>query len=357
MSKNFAVIMAGGQGTRFWPESTVAKPKQYLNLVGDRSLLAQTLTRFGEVIPAAQRFIVTVESQYKLAKQHSQGELNSSGVILEPAGRNTAPCILLSIAALVEQGAALDDVVTIVPADHVILNEKGFQDIISKASRKARESDAIVTIGITPNFPHTGYGYIAKSQQLDNNFFTVDSFREKPDSKTATEYVKSGNYFWNAGMFVAKIGFLLNEFEQYAPETFSCYADLLKNINDPAKLKLTYESIPKESIDYAIMEKSKSVLVIPAAFDWNDLGSWDALESVVENSSGNTIVQAKHLFTSGAQGNIVFAPDQFVSLINVNDLIVVSNSKNVVVLPKQDAQKVKEVVTYLQEQSWGKEHL
>lgn len=357
MSKNYAVVMAGGQGTRFWPESVSTKPKQYLNLVGEKSLLNQTLTRFGDLILPEKRFIVTVDSQYDLAKEHSRGELNNKGVILEPAGRNTAPCILLSLASLIKQGASLEDVITIVPADHIILNEKGFQNVVSKACEKAKQSDAIVTIGITPNFPHTGYGYIEKDKNSSGDFYNVCSFKEKPDATTATEYLKSGNFLWNAGMFVAKIGFLLNEFKEYAPETYSFYEELLNNIEKPADLKKTYEKLPKDSIDYAIMEKSKSVLVIPSEFDWNDLGSWDALESVTEKREENTIAQAKEIFMQNAKGNIVFAPGKFVSLINVDDLIVVANDNNLMVLPKKDSQSVKNIVTYLQSKDWGKEHL
>jgi mannose-1-phosphate guanylyltransferase len=346
--KIFALVMAGGRGTRFWPESTSKRPKQYLKLFSENSLLKETLLRFDAIIPPEQRYIVTIKDQESLALLESSEEIGLDNLIIEPSGRNTAPCILLSIATLVKNGAELDDIMTIVPADHVILNQRGLRETITDACGLIRMKDTLVTIGISPTFPHTGYGYIQKGEEVVSGIYNVDKFREKPNFETATEYLKTGNYLWNAGMFVGRIGRFLEEFQLHAPEVYRFYDLLLKNIHSFQKTSEIYNQIPKNSIDYAVMEKSKRVCVIPAKFDWNDLGSWDALEGVVLNKDQNTFAAMRDCYVQNASGNIVFAPGKFVTLIDVNDLIIVSNEKNMMVISKEKAQKVKDVVEYLE---------
>lgn len=340
--------MAGGQGTRFWPESTTKKPKQYLSLLGDKSLLSQTLERFNGFIEKDDRYIVTVSKQEQLARLNSQDLVGDKALIFEPSGRNTAPCILLAAVKLMEHGYSQDDVVAIVPSDHVILNEGGFQETVDKACHVARTDDVIVTIGINPHFPHTGFGYLHKGEQTQEDVFKVAEFKEKPDAKTAAEYLKSGQYLWNAGMFVTKIGRLLEEFKSCSPETYEFTARLREAGDDYAHV---YSQIPANSIDYAVMEKSERVKVIPARFDWNDLGSWDALESVLESKDNNTIASCRAHFLKNSQGNIIYAPDKHVSLIDLNDYIVVSNDKSVVVVPKHKSQEVKAIVASLKEEA------
>lgn len=357
MGNIFGLIMAGGQGTRFWPESTSKKPKQYLSLASKQSLLEDTLDRLEGLVPVENRYIVTVSAQKELVLNNSKGKIGPNGVVFEPSGRNTAPCILLSLASLLKAGASKDDIVAILPSDHVILNKNGFQQTLTQASNLAKELKSIVTIGIAPNFPHTGYGYIQRGEELSEGSFKVSSFKEKPNSETAKKYLEEGKYFWNAGMFVAQIGVLLEEFEKHSIETFKHYEELYQAIGNNSEVAKVYSKMPADSIDYAIMEKSERVAVCQSNFDWNDLGSWDALSSVVESTEGNTIVESKNHYFEDATGNIVFAPDQFVSLINVEDLIVIANGKNVVVLPKKDSQKIKNVVNFLKEKDWGKELL
>lgn len=351
---NYCLIMAGGKGTRFWPESTTNKPKQYLSLVGERSLLQQSLDRFDQLIPSENRYVVTVKDQELLVKEHTSDLINKNGIIFEPTGRNTAPCILLSLAKLVSSGATENDVVTILPADHVILNKKGFQNTLSGAISLAVNCNSIVTIGIRPSFPHTGYGYIHFNKELVNGGHKVEDFKEKPNFETAKNYVQSGEYFWNAGMFVSTIGCLLKEFKSHSPEIYSFYKRLLENINKWDKLCEIYQDMPADSIDYAVMEKSNSTYVVPADFDWNDLGSWDALEGVIPKQNDNTLISKIGSYIDSSKENIVFAPNQFISLVNVNNLIVVSNEKALVVMPKDDCQKVKQIVQYLEKEEIGK---
>lgn len=341
-----SIVMAGGRGTRFWPESTSKKPKQYLNLLGDKSLLEQTLDRFSGIVEKDNRYIVTVKDQDLLVASSSVDKIGDNGVIFEPSGRNTAPCILLSIAYLLKNGHSKDEVVAIVPSDHVILNTNSFREVILDASKLASSHSKIVTIGIPPTFPHTGYGYIQMGSKFEALAYNVEEFKEKPSFEIAKEYVASGKYSWNAGMFVATIETLIEEFKSHAPETYDYFDSLMNSIGDFEELKEVYNKIPANSIDYAIMEKSKNVVVIKARFDWNDLGSWDAMESVMEKTNGNTIISSNKVYTSNADGNIIYAPNKNVSLINVNDLVVVSNDHSVLVVPKKDSQKVKECVPY-----------
>jgi len=349
--------MAGGQGTRFWPESTSKKAKQYLKLTGENSLLFESLQRFVDLVPVDRRFVVTVKAQENLAREHSKNLISDDGIIFEPAGRNTAPCILLSLAWLLEKGAGLQDVVAIVPSDHVILNKVGFQKVIHEAFELAVATGDIFTIGVPPVFPHTGYGYILKGKSIRDGVFKVKEFKEKPSFEIAKQYVESGNYFWNAGMFVGSIGTFLEEFEKLAPSMFCHFVELRRGIADGMDLKTIYEKIPRDSIDFAVMEKSNRVSVIAARFDWNDLGSWDALESVVKKQNGNVIIQSRDVFLENAKGNIIFCPDKFVSLINVTDLIVVANDNVIMILPKKEAQKVKNIVEYLKRNPLGEELL
>lgn len=347
-SKVRCLVMAGGRGTRLWPESTHKKPKQYLNLVGTGTLLSQTLERFDSIVDIAHRYIVTTKDQKEIALSCSKDLINQDALIYEPAGRNTGPCILLSLAHIEAAGAHDDDIVAIMPSDHVILDSKGFKKSFNEAVELSRDSKTITTIGIKPHFPHTGYGYIKRGDVLGKGF-SVQDFKEKPNFETAKSYVATGEYFWNAGMFMASLKTFKEEFQKHSPEMFKFYEDLKKNINDEEKLFETYSQIPEDSIDYAIMEKSDRVSVIQSSFDWNDLGSWEALEQVIEKEDGNTVVNAKSVYLKDSQGNVIYAPGKFVSLVNVNNMVVVSNDKTVMIIPKEDAQRVKEVVAHLKE--------
>lgn len=346
MNNLHTLIMAGGKGTRFWPESTSKRPKQYLGLVTDQSLLAETLMRFEGLVPAERRYIVTVKDQEDLALKESRGRMPSDHLIFEPSGRNTGPCILLGLARLKKLGASDQDVVAVVPSDHVILNTEGFRKTVKEAATLAASTEGIVTIGIQPHFPHTGYGYIEKGEDKK-----VKSFREKPAYELAREYVASGGYFWNAGMFVAQVGVLLNEFRQHAPLMYEHFDELVKATE--AELPSVYDRLPAESIDYAVMEKSKHVYVVPAQFDWNDLGSWDALEAVIKPVKGNTEARARKVLSVDSTGNIIFAPEKVVSLIGVKDMVIVSSGDVVAVFPKADSQRIKEIVELAKTEGLG----
>jgi mannose-1-phosphate guanylyltransferase len=354
----YCLVMAGGKGTRLWPESTAKKPKQYMPLHGDKSLIESTFERFENLTVPKNRFVVTIQEQADIAFELCQQSLSGkNALILEPSGRNTAPCILLSLMTLLNEGAKVSDVVAIVPSDHVILNVKAYEKTLEYARDVAEKKQMIVTIGIVPTFPHTGFGYIHRGTILENrtdlNAFQVQAFKEKPVFETAKNYVSSGEYYWNAGMFVAPIGVLLSELEKLSPEIYQ-YADALKStLNNKTELSKIYNQIPENSIDYAVMEKSQKILVVPALFDWNDLGSWDALESVMDPVKSNALHNKRskngECYIENSEGNIVYAPDQFVALIGLKDYIVVSNERALMIMPKQQAQKVKDVYQYIKE--------
>lgn len=362
MSKQniYCLVMAGGKGTRLWPESTAQKPKQYMKLFGDRSLIEETLSRFDNFINPSNRYIVTIEEQKDLCEKLCADKYHPQGLILEPSGRNTAPCILLALAQMVKSGAGKNDVVAIMASDHVILNVKGFQKTIQYAAKVAEELKNIVTIGINATFPHTGYGYIHRGSSLhkegDQSAYKVNAFKEKPNAETAKSYIQSGEYFWNAGMFVSPIGILLEEFEKHDPTLFAFYQKFLDNLGDKKKLAEIYNQTNQNSLDYAVMEKSSKVTVIPAAFDWNDIGSWDALESIAKKTEGNFVISSKYdekkTFLKDSSGNIIYCPDQFVAISGVNDLIIVSNEKSLMIIPKKDSQKVKEIYQYLKDSKY-----
>ena len=337
--------MAGGQGTRLWPESTSKKPKQYLCLVSDKSLLQESLERFQGLVDRERRFVVTTREQKSLAQAHTKGAVNKDGLIFEPMGKNTAPCLLLSLAVLANSGAAHDDLIAVLPADHVILGTVEFQKTLTRAFSHA-ESDKIITVGIRPTFPHTGYGYIHKSREHVPLLFDVKEFVEKPNSETAKNYLRSGEYFWNAGIFVAALGTFLNEFERCAPEIFVFFEKLKRYALDREALEEVYKEMPSDSIDYAVMEKSSNILVTPATFDWNDLGSWEALGAFLPQEKGNAL-KAKASYMKNARGNIVFSPHQSIFLEDVHDKIIVSNDKALVILPKEKSQNIKEIVSHL----------
>jgi len=346
-SQVLALIMAGGKGTRFWPESTAKKPKQYLNLFSENTLLNETCLRFKDFLNKEEIFVVTTKEQEELCRASTDQMINHDGIIFEPEGRNTAPCIFLSLLSLIDKGASDDDVVVIVPSDHVILNHHGFKSTILNAVQFSKINQRIVTIGITPHFPHTGFGYIEKGEMVDAEAFQVVRFKEKPHFELAKEYVSSGKFLWNAGMFVAPISVLMDEFRKHAPDMFDYKDQILNHLKNKTDLKNLYQKLKEDSFDYALMEKSDKVSVIPAQFDWNDLGSWDALASVIPEKNTNTVVKSDGEIFLNSTENVIFAPGKFVALIDMDKHVIVVNEKVVLVAPIEKSQEVKRIVAEL----------
>lgn len=338
MEKKFcALILSGGTGTRFWPLSTKKKPKQYLNLIEGKSLLASTLERLTPLINPKNIFVMTTTSQESLVKNHK-----SDNILVEPIGKNTAPCIFYSLLCMIKDNISPDTVVAIMPSDHVILNTEVFRQDLTAIYNQVHNSNKIVTIGIKPHFPHTGFGYIETAAGFQETFMDVVSFKEKPPFETACDYLKKGNYFWNAGMFLGRIDSFLAEFAKWSPEIYQLKDLFLKDVTK------AYNEVKSISIDYAIMEKSRNLLIYKAQFDWNDLGSWSALEDL--SLQENTILPTKDeafKYIDNAKGNIVYCDtSKSISLVDVQDLLIISNSLGLVVMPKNKAENMKEIVGY-----------
>ncbi|MBI1910057.1 MAG: mannose-1-phosphate guanylyltransferase [Deltaproteobacteria bacterium] len=259
----FALILAGGQGTRLWPLSRKKRPKQFLPLVGKKPLLCETVGRLLPLCPRRKIFTIAPVAESVWVRRLLP-TLPQKNILIEPAGRNTAPAIGFALWHLVQRFP--DEVAVILPADHAIRDAAKFRKILRKGEKFLKRHDGILTLGMKPTSPHTGYGYIQKGVSVNGSIYRVKRFREKPDLKTARKYLKSGDYFWNGGIFIGKIQFFLNEFKKQNP-------GMLQKL----KSKNGYRSLKPVSIDYAIMEKTKRAFVIPAAIGWSDIGSFTEL--------------------------------------------------------------------------------
>lgn len=330
------IILCGGSGTRLWPISRALMPKQFVKLFDDKSLFQLTAERNAKL--CEKLYIVSNTEQYFLAVDQLEEE---STFLLEPIGRNTAPAIALACMDIDP-----DEIVLVTPSDHLIKNETAYQKVVQDATKLAKENN-LVTFGITPNYPETGFGYIEADGDV------VKSFKEKPDLKTAKEYIQKGNYYWNSGMFCFKAGLFLQELKKYSPDIYdSCqkaYENNQKIADNQKRITLELMSaIPSDSIDYAVMEKSNKVKVVPSNIDWSDLGSFDALyEELPKDKNGNT-QNDKHI-SIDSKNNLIVTHDKQISTIDIEDLIIIDTPDALLISKKGSSQKVKEVVSKLKE--------
>lgn len=344
----YALIMAGGQGTRFWPYSTEEKPKQFLDIIGGSSLIGQTYDRLKEFILPEHIFVIA-DRKYRELTLESVPELKGSNYIVEPSPKNTAPCLILANIVI----SAMDPEATllVVPADHYIPEKDVFAREMSDAM-KAAEERVIVTSGVKPYIPHTGYGYIKfNSEQSDvtgdTEFFRVDEFREKPSLETAEKYVKAGNYFWNSGMFLYKLKYFREFLDKYAPDYFRFYKELESCAQDENRFRETFNSVVPESIDYVLMEKVKEVKMFGAGFTWNDVGAWlSVYELNGKDDAGNVNIQDNILIHS--ENSLVFSTgDKPVAVIGLDHVAVIHTENGILVSHMDQLQSVKDVVKEL----------
>jgi mannose-1-phosphate guanylyltransferase/mannose-6-phosphate isomerase len=337
------VILAGGGGTRLWPLSRKNFPKQFLKISGDSSLLRQTVERFQGVVPSSDIVVITNNAYKYYVAQDIAAE---SHVILEPEGRNTAPAVALGIKyCLQELGCTEDEVVLLCPSDHVIRPAAAFADYVRRAEEIASKGH-IVTFGVRPDKPETGYGYIktgAKSSEDTTDgsaCFKVERFVEKPDLETAKGYLREGTYFWNSGMFAFSIGTMLREMERYAPAIKGMRSATFK------EMVAGFAEMPAISIDYAVMEKSDNVVVLPLELYWNDIGSWDALYDVLEkDEQGN--VKKGDVLTLDTKRTLILGNKRHIATIGLEDCLVVETDDAILVAKRGEAQKVKDIVNSL----------
>ena len=352
MSQHFVVILAGGKGERFWPLSRQARPKQLLPIVGDKPMLAQTLSRVGRVVPRKNILIITNAAQAAAVRRVCPG-LPERNIIAEPVGRDSGPAVGLA-AALVER-VDPRGVFAILAADHVIHDEAAFRRDLKAAFAAAEASPVMVTIGIVPTEPVTGYGYIKTAKKRTKagagRIQPVERFVEKPDLKTAKGYLASGDYFWNAGMFVWTVDALRESLRVHAPELFCFCSGLIEAGNVEAFLEEGFGRVPKLSFDYAVMEKLAGALAVEAEFGWDDLGGWVAAGKYYEKDDRGNAANIR-LQTVDSSGNIVFSSDknQVVALVGVANLVVVNTGDALLVCAKEQAERIKELVGGLPEE-------
>jgi mannose-1-phosphate guanylyltransferase len=332
------IILCGGSGTRLWPISRTLMPKQFVKLFNNKSLFQLTVERNRPI--CHNQFIVSNQEQYFLATDQLE-EINhkNTSYLLEPIGRDTAPAIALACMAIDPE-----EIVLVTPSDHLIKNEKAYQYTVEKAKEFA-ENNYLVTFGITADHPETGYGYIEAEGE------NVKSFKEKPDYETAKKYIAQGNYYWNSGMFCFKAKVFLDELQKYAPKIYEtskeAFADATHIENFTYRIKQqNMEKIPSNSIDYAVMERSDKVKVIPSDIGWSDLGSFDALyEELPKDKNGNTLTK-KHI-SIDSKNNLILTHNKKIATIDVEDLIIVDTPDALLITKKGSSQKVKKVVEKL----------
>ncbi len=342
----FAIIMAGGVGSRFWPVSTRAFPKQFHDMLGTgKSLMQTTFSRLEQFIPGNQIYILT-NAEYDRLVQEQLPSIGANQVVLEPAMRNTAPCILY--AALKINKINPDAVMIVAPSDHWIEDEEGFQRNVEESFKFAAEQDALVTLGIQPTFPNTGYGYIEYDKGKVSRIKPVSRFMEKPDYETARRFLEQGNYLWNAGIFVWSVKSVLDAFRNFQPEMFSLFEKGIPAYNTPNEDTFIAEYYPKAenvSVDYAIMEHSEKVYVLPAEFDWNDLGTWGSLyDKLDKDNSSNAVVNTRTMLKNASGNMIRTADNKIVVIEDLHDFIVVDHDEVLLVVPKAKEQDIKQIL-------------
>ncbi len=342
-----ALIMAGGSGTRFWPLSRRSHPKQYLNITSDRSMIQMTADRLLEKIPIEKIYVVTSADQAPIVQEHLP-DMPAGNIIIEPFGRNTAPCIALS-AQYLKNFCDADEEMFVLPADHVITQVDEFNRYLSYASEfTAKESH--VTFGIKPTYPATGYGYIEASENLNEHAMKVSQFKEKPDLATAEGFIEQGNYFWNSGMFVWKISTILDSFKNYLPKVSELLDEIQKLWDKDgysAEISSFYDSMPKIPIDIGIMEQVDNRVVIPVDYDWSDVGGWKALYEISDKDDNLNVLKCDATVID-SKSNYVKST-KHVALIGVQNLVVVETPDAILISDIDKSEEVKAVVNTLKE--------
>ncbi len=351
MSSNYyAVIMAGGVGSRFWPVSTPEFPKQFHDMLGSGDTLIQkTFKRLSQLIPQENILILTHEN-YKGIVQEQLPLVAENNIILEPAMRNTAPCILY--AAMKIKKSNPNAVMVVAPSDHWIEDELQFISNLQRTFDVCERDSVLMTLGILPTFPNTGYGYIEFNKLDSRPIKKVVQFREKPDYATARKFVQSRHFLWNSGIFVWSVGAILDAFSEFQPvmsELFDQGYDKYNTTEEKAFIEANYSKAENISIDYAVMEKANNVYVLPATFDWNDLGTWGSLyDKLPKDSSDNAIVNAQAFFNNSTNNIVRTDSDKTVVIDGLNDYIIVDKEDILLIYPKRKEQEIKNVSRYVE---------
>lgn len=338
----YLVVMAGGSGTRFWPKSTSRKPKQLLSFDGGKSLLQQTLARFDGLVQADRRMIVTTE----LLKNAIAAQAGPTvQVLAEPQGRNTAPCVYWAAREIHSKDP--NAIMLVMPSDHMIPRITDFSTTVREAIQRAQKKDELITLGISPTRPETGYGYLRTGEALGGNCKKVSAFVEKPGIEKAREFLSAGNYLWNGGMFVWSVSSILSAFDQLMPEMKREWSAAQENVT------LAYPKLTATSIDYGIMEKASNVVTFPLDCGWDDLGSWTSVENIADQLGATHpagVVVSKDCVSIDSHGNIIDAQGKMVALLGVENTIVVETDTALLIARKDRAQDIKAIVDLLKKQ-------
>ncbi|WP_432205373.1 mannose-1-phosphate guanylyltransferase (plasmid) [Cetobacterium somerae] len=353
-----AIIMAGGSGERFWPLSTPDRPKQLLNIFSDKTMIRETVDRILPIIPQENIFVATNELQVNAVKEELK-DIPQENIIVEPAFKDTAAAIGYS--TLVIENRFKDKLqgeekieIAVLASDHLIKKEDEFREVIKLAAKEARRCGVIVTLGIKPHKPETGYGYIEVKEENNlelNKVYKVKRFREKPNQETAEDYLASGKYLWNSGMFIFTTETIFKNFDVLMEEHTEIFSNIKQKINNNVQgielanlIREDFENFEKISIDFGIMEYSKNIRVIPVDIDWNDIGSFNALEEVFDKNKAGNIVRYCNVHELDSSDNIVIGKDVTISLLGVKDLVVVKNGDNILIANKFRTQDIKKII-------------
>lgn len=347
--------MAGGVGSRFWPRSREKSPKQLLKIVEGETMIQSTVSRIESLIPPEQIFVVTNKLQ-KNGVVKQLPNIPQENIIVEPLGRNTAPCI--GLAALFAKRIDPTGVMVVLPADHIIHNVKEFHHVLKNGIEVAANSSALITIGISPTRPETGYGYIQFDDENSSanpfykkNAFRVKTFAEKPTIEIANEFLRSGDFLWNSGMFIWRVDSILNEIQKSLPELYEQLLNIEESIGTSLfekTLEEKYKIIRSISIDYGVMEKAKDVFVLAGKFGWNDVGSWEEVYQISpKNDDGNAITG--NVISINSKNSYIYSQNKLIAAVGVENLIVIETNDSILICSRDKAQDVKEVVNYLKQ--------
>lgn len=352
MNNNYVLIMAGGLGSRFWPKSRNNYPKQFLDILGiGKSLLQLTYERFLRLCPTEQIFIVT-NSQYREIILDQLRGITADQLICEPSRNNTAPCI--AYASFKVSALNPDANIVVAPSDHFILNEDIFIQKVGQALAFTDKYDALVTLGIAPTRPDTGYGYIKYEPSEEEGIHKVSQFREKPTLEKAKEFLAEGNYVWNAGIFIWKAKSILTALNKHSSEIYQLFEKGSAFYNTELEREFIdthYPNAPNISIDYAIMEQAENVYTIPAEFGWSDLGTWASLYEAAPHDADNNVISAKQINVQETNNSIIHIQHNKLAIIRgLNDFIVVDEGNALLIYPKSQEQEIKQVVNRMREE-------
>lgn len=352
----YVVIMAGGTGTRFWPKSRARLPKQLLQVVGEKTMIQASVERLGDLVNADNLFVVATEQQREGILEQLP-LLKPENLILEPKGKNTAPCI--GLASIYLQQLDPKEVMLILPADHLIQEADKFVATLKRAETVAKESDKLVTIGIQPAYPATGYGYIQCNGAINGegaDVYEVKTFAEKPDIQTAERFIRSGDFLWNSGIFLWKVDTILEAIEEYLPELYDSLMEIKPVLGHPDASDVigkVYRQIKGISIDYGVMEHAQNVVVLRGDFGWNDVGSWEEVYKISDKDAAGNVVKGNPVLKD-VSNCLIDCPGKVVAALGVENLVVVDTGDALLICRRERAQEVKDIVDILRRKNMDK---